>query len=97
LSKIFPGQDSEFYEIERRLAQFHAAREPGETAAIWLSRIQSPTLPDDESLETILALHYRYRFDPMGLDEKERQNLRRHARQWLAKSGGLSPTSRTPA
>jgi hypothetical protein len=93
---ISPGQDSEFYEIERRLAQLHAAREPGETAAIWLSRIQSPTLPDDESLETILALHYRYRFDPMGLDEKERQNLRRHARQWLAKSGGLIPTSRTP-
>ncbi len=90
LKKEFPGQDSEFYEIERRLAQLHASRDPGETAAIWLSRIQSPARPVTESLESILALHYRYRFDPAGLNDKERQSLRNHALQWLAQSGNLS-------
>lgn len=93
----YPGQDSEFYEIERRLAQLHASRDPGETAAIWLARIQPPILPDNESLEFILALHYRFRFDPAGLNEKERQSLRHHARQWLSKSGGARPIpNKTP-
>lgn len=93
VKKSFPGQDSEFYEIERRLAQLHASRDPGETAAFWLSRIQSSALPELDVLISVLGLHYRYRFDPAGLDEIERKNLRHYARQWLAKSGGLSATA----
>ncbi len=79
----WPGLDSEFYEIEKQLAQRGLVREPNETLAGWLERAAAePSLIDlEDPLRALLRLHYRYRFDPNGLSQPDREELRRIARQ----------------
>jgi len=72
------GQDSEFYLIERRLTEAGFGRGPSEPAASWARRLRRA-----DGLEEIVALHDRYRFDPRGLAEPERQALREKATAWL--------------
>jgi len=69
----FAGADSEFYAVETRLA----ARAPHESLGEWLSRI-APTLDGSvrDALAQIIPLHYRYRFDPQGIDAAARRALR---------------------
>jgi hypothetical protein len=81
------GADSEFFPVERALAKSGLPREPGETVMAWLARI-SPKLPEGmepAELAELARLHYRYRFDPAGLMQPERERLRDAARQWLAR------------
>ncbi|MBC7804488.1 MAG: transglutaminase family protein [Candidatus Parcubacteria bacterium] len=68
-----PGEDSEFYAVERSLG----ARDPGEAHAAWLHRVASG-LPAQklQQLREALRLHQRYRFDPAGLAPPERNRLR---------------------
>lgn len=77
-SLAWPGRDSEFYQLERRLASRGLARHAGEPLSDWLRRaLQDPALADLRSqLQDLLRLHYRYRFDPNGLDSAERERLR---------------------
>jgi len=83
----YPGEDSEFYAVERALA----ARAPGETQAQWLTRISSNIpLQDSDRLRAALQLHQRYRFDPAGLAATERHQLRELC-------GSFSPLARLPA
>ncbi|HEV8543305.1 MAG TPA: transglutaminase domain-containing protein [Verrucomicrobiae bacterium] len=72
----WPGEDSEFYVLERRLAKRGCARLNHETTGEWLSRIapENPTVA--ASLGAILRLHYKYRFDPDGIASGERRELR---------------------
>jgi transglutaminase-like putative cysteine protease len=87
-SDIFwPGLDSEFYLLENKLAEGGAARGPGEPLSIWLSRAAAePTLADvRNSLDELLRLHYRHRFDPEGLSESERETLRREVNICLSR------------
>ncbi len=72
-----PGHDSEFYLIERRLDAAGRGRRPSEPASAWIERIHAT------ELRPIVALHYRYRFDPAGLDAPERAALRTSAEAWL--------------
>ena len=53
--------------------------------ADWLERVvDTPALVELRApLERLLQLHYRYRFDPLGLDEIEREALRREAKECL--------------
>ena len=82
--RAWPGLDSEFYQIERRLAAFGLERFPGETLSEWTTRVaRSGTVPVSD-LGPALALHYRYRFDPEGIDPAERAALREEVRRWLA-------------
>jgi len=76
-----PGEDSEFYAVERALA----AREPAETHAAWLTRV-ARSLPDErkQRVRLALALHRRYRFDPLGLSPSERGELRELCRALAA-------------
>jgi len=69
----FAGSDSEFYAVEARLA----ARAPHESLGAWLARI-APTLDSAvrDALVQLVPLHYRYRFDPQGIDAAERRALR---------------------
>jgi len=69
----YPGEDSEFYAVEKSLP----ARDAGETHAAWAARI-SPGLspPQMKDLRDALRLHQRYRFDPDGLAAAERNRLR---------------------
>jgi hypothetical protein len=84
---LWPGLDSEFYQIERKLAERGAPRRPSEPLSAWLLRASAdPALDDMRSrLQELLTLHYRYRFDPQGLSQTDREALRRDASGCLAK------------
>lgn len=77
----WPGQDSEFYLIETRLAQLGHARRDAESLSEWLARVAAPL--DGSALQQLARLHYRHRFDPAGLPAAERETLRRGALAWL--------------
>ncbi|HEY3761059.1 MAG TPA: transglutaminase domain-containing protein [Verrucomicrobiae bacterium] len=82
---FWPGLDSEFYALERKLAQRGIPRPPNEPLADWLSHeLENPALYDlREPLKELLRLHYRYRFDPRGLNDNERTLLTRKAKACL--------------
>ena len=85
-ARVFGGADSEFYAVERRLGALGLTRAPAEAAGRWLERIgaQAPVAGSSAALERLLALHYRYRFDPEGLPAADRVKLRADALAWLA-------------
>ena len=77
----WPGLDSEFYQLEQRLARRGLTREAGEPLSDWLQRLRrDPALADlQAALQQLLLLHYRYRFDPLGLSVAEREALKQQA------------------
>lgn len=77
----WPGRDSEFYQLERRLAVRIGPRRADEPLSRWLERAATePSLAGGrELLGDLLKAHYRYRFDPQGLSADERETLRRMA------------------
>jgi transglutaminase-like putative cysteine protease len=81
-----PGEDSEFYLIEHELARAGLGRRPSEPASAWVRRLREAGAPvaAADTLPDILALHYRYRFDPAGLGAAERAALRARVEAWLA-------------
>jgi hypothetical protein len=83
--KSWPGRDSEFYLIERRIAQLGHARQNTEAVTEWLARIAAQTGLDAAPLQRLARLHYRLRFDPAGLPAAERLILRDEALAWLAR------------
>jgi protein-glutamine gamma-glutamyltransferase len=82
----WPGLDSEFYVLEQKLLRNGFLRGPDEPLSAWMQRTaQNPQLAElKPSLETILLLHYRYRFDPRGITPSERQTLRREVEACLS-------------
>jgi len=84
---VWPGLDSEFYLIEKKLAERGVPRQLDEPLSGWLERAAAdPALADaQDALRDLLRLHYRYRFDPRGLSETEREELRREAQACLVK------------
>jgi len=89
----WPGGDSEFYEIERFWAGAGWGRAQAETPRQWWLRLRQneASLPAGDksaellaSLDLILRLHYRHRFDPEGLPAAERAWLREQSQAWLA-------------
>jgi hypothetical protein len=84
-SYAWPGLDSEFFLIESWFQKEGLLRTSDETSAIWLRRIAvRPTVNGVADLMALLSLHYRYRFDPLGLTGEERGRLAANARAWLA-------------
>ncbi len=81
-----PGEDSEFYLVERELARAGLGRRPAEPATAWVRRLRDAGTPAvaTEALPDIVALHYRYRFDPVGISAAERAALRTRVDAWLA-------------
>ena len=96
------GEDSEFYRIERKLADLGFPRGPSEPPAAWVRRLGVSAPPEVrlEPLHGIVALHYRHRFDPRGLAAAERDALRRAAETWIedaaASSSDPPPVSAQP-
>ena len=72
-----PGLDSEFYQLEEKLAARGLPRQTGETLVNWLERaLMENTLAELRlPLRELLRLHYRHRFDPNGLGADERKSL----------------------
>ena len=73
----YRGLDSEFFLIEQHLQNTPAARWPGESMQQWVKRLQLP------ELDALYRLHYRLRFDPLGLTHRQRQALREQSMAWL--------------
>jgi protein-glutamine gamma-glutamyltransferase len=82
---VWPGLDSEFYQLELSLAKRGVSRQTGETLSDWLKRaLSDPALKGlQEPLQELLPLHYGLRFDPLGLTRVEREMLARKARVCL--------------
>lgn len=82
---IWPGLDSEFYQLEKKLAARGIPRAPGETFSNWLERaLAEPALAELRApLQELLHLHYRHRFDPPGLNAPERARLRSEVKTCL--------------
>jgi hypothetical protein len=82
----YPGQDSEFYRLERRLAEWGYERDPWEPLPSWLQRVSAAQASCEgvDSLPAIVALHSRYRFDPKGLSGAEREALTASVQAWFA-------------
>jgi protein-glutamine gamma-glutamyltransferase len=85
------GIDSEFYAIEKTLSELALNRAPAEPLQAWLARLKTQ-LSDAEfqALQSIIALHNRYRFDPQGIDASERKALRSLSQTWLDRSHPLN-------
>ncbi len=81
-----PGRDSDYFLLERRLAELGWQRHAHETPAEWLSRLQCDGISGLEPWPDILRLHYRYRFDPLGLAPRERAALASAVADWLARN-----------
>jgi protein-glutamine gamma-glutamyltransferase len=82
---LWPGRDSEFYQLAELLAARGVPRLTGETLAAWLERaLADQTLAGfREPLTMLLRLHYRLRFDPAGLTPAEREQLARETAQQM--------------
>ncbi|MFC1858755.1 transglutaminase family protein [Thermodesulfobacteriota bacterium] len=80
------GMDSEFYLIEKTLAESGFTRDRGETLSAWILGIEESRRSSFSGLQMqeILALHYRYRFDPGGVSDTERAELKVKVQSWLA-------------
>ncbi len=90
LAPTWPGLDSEFYQLERKLVERGVPRRPSEPLSAWLRRAAAnPALAEFRGqFEGLLSLHYRYRFDPHGLAPADRETLRREAQLCLASIQG---------
>lgn len=82
LAMRLAGTDSAFFQLLPALEARYAPRKPGETLTAWLTKIEK-NMPGTE-LRNLLALHYRYRFDPSGLSKDEIQMLEHKVKEQLA-------------
>ncbi|MEW6264169.1 MAG: transglutaminase-like domain-containing protein [Thermodesulfobacteriota bacterium] len=81
----WPGLDSAFFLIEKRISEAGWPRQPEETLSQWLARLEK-TLDTKASLEPLrdlLILHNRLRFDPQGLDPEQKMILSVQVQNWL--------------
>lgn len=67
------GTDSHFYALVGALNQAGYIRRKGESPAVWLKRVNE--VLHIEGLDQVLALHYRYRFDPAVQQQAIKQEL----------------------
>jgi len=79
------GKDSAFYRIENSLKCSALSRYDWETLQDWLARVEKEAvlLPHIEDMKKIISCHYRYRFDPAGISDKERVWLESKVRSLL--------------
>ena len=93
LATDWPGLDSEFYQLERKLIERGLVRHNGEPLSSWLRRaVRDPALCElRDPLQQLLFLHYRYRFDPQGLSQAERDFLRQQAKACQAQMNTAIP------
>ncbi len=85
--RVQPGADSDVYALLRLLEKRGIARASGEPLGRWLRRLErrGGAKGVDEIVAEILPVHYRYRFDPRGISDKERAALKRRVRHWLTR------------
>ncbi len=82
---VWPGADSEFYQIEQRLQTAGARRRGDEPMHAWIERAAARfgAEVDAAALRRLAELHQRYRFGPDGLGPDDRWTLASEASAWL--------------
>ena len=75
------GMDSELYLIEQALSKTANARLNNESVAIWAKRVNI------EALILITKIHYSYRFDPQGISDRQRKQLKQSVENLLEEFG----------
>ena len=74
------GLDSEFLALIKQLEAQGYALQQGEPIGAWLHRLARN--PHSNAivapLRRLLTLHYRYRFDPHGLNPEQRETLKKN-------------------
>jgi hypothetical protein len=75
---------SAFSRIEKRLTEWGVERKSSETVRQWIVRLKQ-NLPESKMnhLNEIIDLHYRYRFDPQGIEQEDCTKLRSMIKSWL--------------
>ena len=91
----WPGLDSDFYRLEKQLAARGVTRGAAEPLGDWLRRVlETPGLGSLRApLEEVLRLHYRHRFDPLGLNASDREALRRETSRCVETLATLGPAA----
>ncbi|MCP5424773.1 MAG: transglutaminase domain-containing protein [Gammaproteobacteria bacterium] len=84
-SADWPGSDSEFYRIIEWYGRRGWERSAGEPLRHWLTDSLSRDRAHHESLDEMVRLHYRYRFDPRGLESEQRARLSALVQDWFAR------------
>ncbi len=81
----WPGLDSDFYQLEKKIAARGVTRGTAEPLNLWLQRVEKSSGMESlrEPLRKLLALHYRHRFDPQGLDTDDREKLKTETKRCL--------------
>jgi hypothetical protein len=92
----WPGLDSEFYRLEQALVTRGLGRNRGEPLSAWLARTAADSVLVAQDLQALLALHYRYRFDPLGLTQTDRELLRIQVNNCLARLPSRPLQARSP-
>ncbi|MGE3308831.1 MAG: transglutaminase family protein [Limisphaerales bacterium] len=86
----WPGRDSEWFDVEAKLARRGWSRGVREGWSAWMDRLEKDadvrTL--GERIRRAHPLHERLRFDPVGLTPSERSELRRVAGELSVELGG---------
>jgi hypothetical protein len=76
VARNWPGVDSAFYAVERRLAERYGARAPNEALGPWIARVAAALDPLGRAqLLEALELHQKSRFDPEGIDDAAARRL----------------------
>jgi len=88
--------DSDFIAIEKKLVELGFTRNKWETYATWIKNIESHghTVVVHTLLSETLCLHYRYRFDPKGLDSHDKIQLKTNIASLLHHYKSI-PTNKT--
>ncbi len=79
------GMDSEFFAVQERLAALGRPRQSAQPLSAWLAGLSGDAALEPETLSALGRLHIRHRFDPQGLDARERDALRSGALDWLGR------------
>jgi len=82
--QLLPGSDSDFYLVEKYFAARGLERRAGENWSDWLRRLEQHE-SIAAGLHRALVLHQRHRFDPRGLNETERAELRAQVTEWMSR------------
>ncbi|HEY3853241.1 MAG TPA: transglutaminase-like domain-containing protein [Verrucomicrobiae bacterium] len=82
LEPPWPGLDSELFLINLRLTELRLSRMPDESLANWQRRLEE-AFPASAGIGRIFHLHRRLRFDPIGLESRDRQTLKEESELWL--------------
>ena len=81
----WPGLDSDFYQLEKKISARGVTRGSAEPLNLWLQRVDKSAGMETlrEPLRELLKLHYRHRFDPQGLNATDREKLKAETRRCL--------------